>query len=235
MELTKQNWTKSAIMEFQSYLNSIAGTSQKQKWEQNIVQTKLPCLAIKAPEIRRIIDEIAKGNFISFIEQWHIECHQNIIIIGGLICKIRDFDTLKNYLKIYATKCDNWAATDTLKFKITAKNEQQFFALAKQYIKSPLPFKRRIGIIILFKFINDRFIDKIFSILDGFRNEQQYYVNMANAWLLCECFIKQRDKTLAYLPHHNLNTFTINKAISKCRDSFRVCKEDKQMLLKFKK
>ena len=57
---------------------------------------------------------------------------------------------------------------------------------------------------------------------------------MAVAWLLCELMIKQRDKTLVYLNHHNLNKFTINKMISKCRDSFRVSREDKELLLKYK-
>ena len=59
-------------------------------------------------------------------------------------------------------------------------------------------------------------------------------MNMAVAWLLCELMIYNRDKTLKYLEHHNLNNFTINKAISKCRDSYRVSKEDKEKLLKYK-
>lgn len=235
MELIKQTWNKNDISCFQTYLKSLAGTEKQQQWEKQIVQTNLPCLAIKAPVINKLVATIAKGNFLSFIDNWHIDFHQNMIIIGSLICKIKDFDVLKQYLDIYSTKCDNWAATDTLKFKITKQNEKQFFSLAKQYVKSTLPFKRRIGIIILFKFLNDEYVERVFSILDKFKNEQHYYVNMANAWLVCECFVKQRNKTLAYLSHHNLNDFTINKAISKCRDSFRVSAEDKNMLLKFKK
>ncbi|MGN1057828.1 MAG: DNA alkylation repair protein [Candidatus Avelusimicrobium sp.] len=86
----------------------------------------------------------------------------------------------------------------------------------------------------MFKFLDNQHIDQVFKILDNFKTEQHYYVNMANAWLLCECFIKQREKTLNYLKNHNLNNFTINKTISKCRDSFRVSKEDKEMLLTFK-
>ncbi len=58
---------------------------------------------------------------------------------------------------------------------------------------------------------------------------------MANAWLLCECFIKQREKTLAFLEKNNINKFAINKAISKCRDSYRVSDKDKKKLLKYKK
>ena len=57
---------------------------------------------------------------------------------------------------------------------------------------------------------------------------------MAGAWLLCELMIKQRDKTIDYLKHHNLNKFTINKMISKCRDSYRVSNTDKEMLLKYR-
>ena len=53
---------------------------------------------------------------------------------------------------------------------------------------------------------------------------------MANAWLICECFVKCRKETLEFLKKHKLNTFTINKFISKCRDSYRVSNEDKELL-----
>lgn len=55
----------------------------------------------------------------------------------------------------------------------------------------------------------------------------KYYVNMGIAWLLCECFIKHREKTLAYLLKSNINTFTFNKTISKIKESYRVSSEDK--------
>jgi hypothetical protein len=55
-----------------------------------------------------------------------------------------------------------------------------------------------------------------------------------NSWLFCECFIKRRDKTIEFLKNHKLNKFTINKGISKCRDSYRVSKEDKEMLMKYR-
>lgn len=104
-----------------------------------------------------------------------------------------------------------------------------------EYIKNEKPFVRRIGMSILFNFINNSdYIDKIFKLLDKFYYEEDYYVNMMNAWLLCECFIKQRDKTLRYIKNNNLNKFTINKAIQKCRESYRVSKEDKEMLLEYK-
>lgn len=65
-------------------------------------------------------------------------------------------------------------------------------------------------------------------------NEEHYYVNMVIAWLLCDMFIYNREKTLKYLESHHLNKFTVNKFVSKCRDSFRVSTEDKDLLLKYK-
>ena len=58
---------------------------------------------------------------------------------------------------------------------------------------------------------------------------------MMIAWLVCELMIKRRDETLKYLEHNNLNKFTVNKMISKCRDSFRVSDEDKEMLKIYRK
>ena len=57
---------------------------------------------------------------------------------------------------------------------------------------------------------------------------------MAVSWLLCELFIHNREETLYYLNNNKLNKFTINKMISKCRDSFRVSDQDKELLLKYK-
>ena len=121
-----------------------------------------------------------------------------------------------------------------LKFNVNKNNENQFYSIVEKYLKSKLTFQRRIALIILFKFINDKNIDKVLQIINSLHDEKEYYVNMANAWLLCECFIKQKEKTYKLLNNHNLNKFTINKAISKCRDSFRVHKEDKDNLVKYR-
>ena len=71
--------------------------------------------------------------------------------------------------------------------------------------------------------------------IDYFESEKEYYVNMCIAWFIAECFTKKRDKTLNFLQSNKLNAFTINKAIQKCRDSFRVSETDKEMLLRFKR
>ena len=234
MELKKNQWTTSNIEEFNKYLLTLSREKDKCVWEQKIVNTNKTCLAIPSPKLKEIVNEIFKGNFISFIDLWILDNHSSISIIGYLICKINDFDVMKKYLDIYSSKIDNWAHCDLLKFKITKENKNKFLELSKDYLKSKLTFQRRIGLIILFNFINDKNIDKVLKISNCLCEEKEYYVNMANAWLLCECFIKAREKTLKFLEHNRLNLFTLNKMISKCQDSFRVSTEDKKLLKKFK-
>ena len=58
---------------------------------------------------------------------------------------------------------------------------------------------------------------------------------MAIAWLLCELMIKYRDLCLNYLTKSKLDDFTINKAIQKMNESFRITKEDKEYLKTLKR
>ena len=236
MNLIKEHWDKADINEFQNYLKSFSNGKEKGEWEKRIVNTKLPCIAVPSKTIADIVKQIAKGNFLSFVDLWIWENFSNTTIIGSLICKIKDFKLMKQYLINYLNRIDNWASCDTLKFKINEENKSLFFNLSQELIASKKTFLKRAGLIILFKFVDDNsFIDKIFSALNSLTNETEYYVNMAGAWLLAECFTKQRNKTLEFLSNNQTNDFVINKGIQKCRDSFRVSDADKEMLKKFKR
>lgn len=236
MELTKEVWTEKDGIEFDKYLRTLSKGKEKGEWEQRIINTKMECIAVPSPEVKRITNAIAKGNYLSFLNLWLWNNFTETSINGGLICKIKDFSLFKQYLDKYGSCCDNWATCDCLKLPIKENNKKDFFKLSKEYIKSPKPFVRRLGITILFKLVDDdRYIGEIFNVLNSFENEEEYYVNMVNAWLFAECFTKQREKTLEFLKTHKLNKFTINKGISKCRDSFRISQEDKDMLVSFRK
>lgn len=233
MNLLKDNWTKQDGEEFIKYLETFKN-SDKIEWSKNILNTNMPVLAIKTPVIKDIVKKINGGDYISFLNLELNKYYENSAINGFLICKIKDFQTMKNHLDKYMLKVDNWASCDLLSFDVR-NHEEEFYNLSLEYIKSDKPFVRRLGLGILFNFINnDEYIDQIFNIMNMFYDEEHYYVNMMNAWLFCECFIKRRNETVKFLKSHKLNKFTINKGISKCRDSYRVSKEDKEMLLDYK-
>ncbi len=233
--LKKDIWQECDVYPFLEYLKSLSGDEKACKWEKQILCTNLPCLAIKSEKLSRIASQIAKWNYISFLDLWITEFWACFSILGRIICKIKDFEVFEKYLNKFAILCDCWASTDCLKFNVNKTSEEKFFVLAKKYIKSEKPFVRRIGIRIFFKFINSEKLEEIFMLLKSFKEDKDYYVNMALAWFVCESFIKQREKTLKILKCGILNDFVQNKTISKCRDSFRVSKADKEMLISLRR
>jgi len=206
---------------------------EKIEWTSNITQTSRQLLGVSAPKIKEIANIIFKDNYLLFLDKMPDKYYEEFLISAYLISKIKDFDLQKKYLYKYAEKVTCWSECDTLKLKIKNK-EKEYLEISKDFIKSNKIYIRRIGIIILFNFINSEYIDKIFKIISNLKEETEYYVNMAISWLLCECFIKERLKTIEFLEKNKLNSFVINKTISKCRDSYRVSKDDKEMLLKYK-
>lgn len=192
MELIRDSWNEEQIMEFQEYLKSFEN-KDKIEWSSNLLKTELPVLAMKTATIYDIVDKIYIGNYLEFLDLMIWEYYENTSINGSLINKIEDFNIKKKYLDIYSIKADNWATCDLLKFNVEG-NEDKYFDLALEYIKSDKPFVRRIGLYILFNFINDNYINDIFKLLDTFKNEKHYYVNMMLAWLLSNVLLNKEKK-----------------------------------------
>lgn len=234
MELIKENWTSQDIKDLEKYLEELSRPS-KIKWTRNIIQTSLPLLAIESKNLVAIAKQICKGNYIDFLHKNTYSTYEITIISGYILNEEKNFNTLKEELSKYIQHVDCWASCDLLKFK-TKYFEDELFNLAVQYTLEPKPFTRRVGLKIMFSYLKkEKFIMQVFETLNSFYEEKEYYVNMMLSWLLCELFIKQRTLTLKYLnSKHKLNSFVLNHGIQKCRDSFRVSKEDKNLLLKFK-
>ena len=95
---------------------------------------------------------------------------------------------------------------------------------AKEYIESDMAFARRWGYVIfmptLVKDIDTA--DRIFAL---FKDDDEYYVQMAEAWLISYLGIYAPEKTLEYLQGCPLKYNIVGKAIQKICDSFRVSDE----------
>ena len=231
MNLKKEKWNKEDIKEFNKYLESIK-RPDKIEFTKKVSNTNMNVLGINLPTCKEIAKKIHEGNYYEFLEKNDNKYFENTIVSAFLINYIKDVKEKEKYINNLFM--DNWSTVDTLKYNVK-NQEAEFIKLAKKYIKSKEPFKRRVGVRILFSYTSSDDLSEIFEIIDSLNKEKEYYVNMAVAWLCCELMIKNRDKFLEYLKHNKLNDFTVNKTISKCRDSFRVSAKDKELLLKFKK
>lgn len=236
MDIAKINWNEKTYQKFLLYLESLKDIKY-QEFNKKIVLTKYPMLGIKIPALRSLAQEIKKGAYQDFLKYAKNTYLEEILLKGLVIAKITNLDELIPYFNAYLDLMDNWCVVDTFcnSLKIVSENKDIFLKIIAKLIETKEEYKVRTGLVLLLNFYVEKpYLSLIFNYLDTIKSDL-YYLNMASAWLLCEVFIKYPKETLTYLEKNNLNDFTMNKTISKIRDSYRVSKETKDYLLKYKR
>ena len=182
--------------------------------------------------MRNLANNIAKSKIEDFLKYAQDRYYEEIMIQGLVISHIKDEILFEKYFNEYIRKIDNWALCDSFcnSIKIVRKNEEKYFKKSVKLALNEDEFISRVGlVIILAHFVNQQNLNCIFDTLNKIKSDK-FYINMAEAWLVCEMYIKYPNETRMFLKENNLNKFTQNKAISKIHDSFRVSKEDKEYL-----
>ena len=201
-----------------------------------ILNTNQDVIGVAMANIRKLAKQISKGDYKSFLKvslpkQKECQTYEETLIEGLVIAHINDENEQFDYLERWIPKIDNWATCDsvTASFKKLKMSDKHFDWFYKKCF-SDSEFISRFGITILMNnYLDKKYLDKLFFVCDEVKNDA-YYVKMAKAWLISFCFMKFRNETFEYLKNNKLDKFTHNKSISKCRDSFQVSAEDKELL-----
>ena len=224
-------WNKETYQEYINYLISIKENKYKE-FHTKLCFTKYEILGIRLPIIRQIAKEISKTNYEDFLKLTKSKYYEEVLIEGLVISTIKDESVFDKYFNKYITKIDNWGICDSFcnSLNIVIKNPTKYFNLCKKLSLSNEEFISRVGLIIILNyFIKQEYLKDIFNILDSITSDK-YYINMAQAWLICELYIYYPQETEKYLKNNKLNNFTHNKSISKIRESYRITKEKKDYL-----
>ena len=182
--------------------------------------------------MRNIAKKIAKGNIEEFIKFVQNNYYEEVMIQGLVIAHLKNENLFYENFKVFINKIDNWAICDSFcsSIKIVRKYEEKYFQEAIKLSLNKEEFLSRVGLIIILNhFINENNLKDIFDTLNKIQSDK-FYINMAEAWLICEMYIKYLKETKEFLKNNKLNNFTQNKAISKIFDSYRVDKEEKEKL-----
>lgn len=208
-----------------------------------ILNTKQEVIGISMANIRNLAKDISKTDETSFLKIAETKVpkysfYEETLIEGLVIANIKDLDVQVKKLKTWADKIDNWSTCDsvvtTMKLLKKSKDKDNYFNDFVELLKSQKEFVSRFGIIVLMiDYLDNEHIDKIYKLIKEIKNDA-YYVKMAIAWFISFGYLVNKEKTLNLLNERCLDKFIQNKAISKCRDSYRIAKEDKENLLLFK-
>lgn len=226
-------WNNENYTKFIKYLYSISDLKYAQFHGKLIKNNNI--IGIKTPILKQIAKSISKGDYLSFIKLNKHKYYEEVVIHGLIITYIKDYKLAISLFDEYINYIESWASCDIVvcNFKIIKKNLNETFVKIKQYINNSNYWINRVGIVLLLTYyLNDDYIDKVLNISESI-NSDEYYVKMANAWLISICLVKYYDKTYNFLLNAKLDDWTYNKALQKAIESSRI--KDKNILKNIKK
>lgn len=200
---------------------------------------KTEFLGVRVPKLRAVAKRITKEEWREFLKEYENSTIYEIIMLYGMVLAKADceFEEKLGYVRKFIPQIDNWAVCDVVcgDLKDIKKNRKKMYEFLQPYLLSDREYEVRFAVVVLMQYyITEEYID---TVLDWYGKicVDAYYVKMAVAWGLSVCFVKFRDKTLAFLQNCEIDRFTYNKAIQKIQESCRVSEEDKKMLKNMKK
>ena len=189
MNLIREKWDNNSYNEFIEYLFCIRDIKYRDFHSKLGIGNNV--IGIRTPILKNIAKDISKGNYVEFLELLKEEYYEEVTLYGLIVCNMKVFDDSVKYLNIYKNKINNWASCDLFcsGYKIVNKYKDYYFKYINDNICSDsLWIRRMCFVLIISYYIEDKYLDDIFVLCDKY-NTNEYYVQMAVAWLISICYI----------------------------------------------
>ena len=215
------------------------GNESYAAFNQRIVNTKMPVIGVRVPDLRRLARELAPDMSAADISKLLTAKNKSfdyVLLCGLLITHARlDDRTAINLAKQYLPRVDSWAHIDIFVEKKRRFAGEVWWDFALECLQNEAEFTVRYGVISLMtNFLDESHINQVFAALRNVRHDG-YYVKMALAWLYATAAVHFFDLTLAELENEHIDAWTHNKAYQKMRESRRFTSRQQQIILKNKR
>jgi len=214
------------------------GNETYAEFNKRIVNTEMPVIGVRVPDLRRLARELAPDMSAADISELltvQDESFDYVLLCGLLITHARlDDQTVIDLTKQYLSRIDSWAHIDVFIEKKRRFAGDSWWNFALECLQSEAEFTVRYGVVSLMtNFLDEAHIDQVFAALRDITHDG-YYVKMALAWLYATAAVNFFELTLAELENGHIDTWTRNKAYQKMRESRRFTSEQQDVIAKYK-
>ena len=214
------------------------GNESYAAFNQRIVNTKMPVVGVRVPDLRRLARELApdmSAAKISELLRVKDVTFDYVLLCGLLITHSRlDDQTTIDLTKQYLPRVDSWAHIDIFVEKKRRFAGEVWWDFALECLQNEDEFTVRYGVISLMtNFLDEAHIDEVFTALRNVKHDGSY-VKMALAWLYATTAVHFFDLTLAELENEHIDAWTRNKSYQKMRESRRFTPEQQAVISKKK-
>lgn len=204
------------------------------RFNENVVRGNSPIIGVRIPTLRKIANKIIKEKRVSeFLENYEGKYFEEKLIKGVIIASSEEY--FKKYGNDYNKELDSWCLVDTYSnsLKFIGRKQDKYWDLVKELLNSKEEFIVRLGYVLMLNYyLTDKYIDEVIVLCK--KEYDEYYINMAIAWLISEAYINYPKKITNLLKLRELSDFVHEKSIDKINDSFRVSNSEKRRLRELK-
>ena len=214
------------------------GNEAYAEFNKRIVNTNMPVIGVRVPDLRRLARELAPSMSAADISELltvQDESFDYVLLCGLLITHTRlDDQTAIDLTKQYLPRVDSWAHIDVFVEKKRRFAGEVWWDFALECLQSEAEFTVRYGVVSLMtNFLDEAHINQVFAVLRDITHDG-YYVKMALAWLYATAAVNFFELTLAELENGHVDAWTRNKAYQKMRESRRFTPEQQDIIAKYK-
>lgn len=196
-------------------------------------------IGVRIPLLRDYAKSLSKEYSLDYlINNIDEEYYEEILLKGFIIGNYKNFtyDELTYYIDNHLPKINDWSMCDTFvaSLKITKKYQKELWKYIINKLNSKKEFDVRFSLVMILNYyICDEYKDRIYDVIKSVKNED-YYIKMANAWLLSYMFINYFEDTISFITNNKLDSWTIKKGLTKSIESYKLNDEQKRILRKIR-
>lgn len=214
------------------------GDPKYKAFNESLIPGTATAYGVRVPAMRAIAKRVVKQGPEDFLALSRPDSYEEIMlrgmVIAGMKLPIREkLPLIEGFLPLI----DNWAVCDTFSGDIklrTPEDKALMWDFIDPLFQDPREFCARFALVMfLGHFVDPGYIERGLARIESL-TQDQYYVQMAAAWAVSVCYVKFPAETMPLLQRRTLPKFTQNKSVQKIRESYRVPREDKDMLLQYR-
>lgn len=182
-------------------------------------------LGVRVPKIRAYAKtftfEEAQNFYKNYKVKYFEEYFLKAVLLASICKKIPPKDDIK-LINGFIPKISNWSVCDAFcaDLKIIKKYQEIFLPLILKNLKSKQEFAQRTAInLARAYYLQSPYFEQILEAVLKLK-PTKYYAQMAQAWFMCEAYIKQQKLTKPTLKYLTPEVYAMT--IRKLKDSYRV-------------
>ena len=180
----------------------------------------------KTADIDRLINKYIKEKADASLLRPYILTHQELhrVYFYVSLKQIRDVNMRMEFIHRNLL-FEDWWHTDQLINFVSGLDFSIAMEYAQKYVWSDDPFIRRWGYVLFISKLGRGHAEELLPLM---HDDEHYYVQMAEAWLIAELAVTEVEKVYLWLKERPLEYNITGKAVQKICDSFRITKEWKE-------